>query len=192
MRSESVSSILQRKILEIMADGKERSVAEIKEALKNQKSLIYKKDFTEGHLSGSLLVMKKSGKLHQRTRGTYWFCGNPQAEASEGKNTANSEDREGSRGSDASAGSAKEYRMKEEFGNLKKEILDCFQKEYERLVRCLNASSVGTLNMEEFKKAGELLELKNDLGEILKKNQTFKESTERNQKESCNSGITEK
>ena len=55
MRSESVSSILQRKILEIMADGKERSVAEIKEALKNQKSLIYKKDFTEGHLSGSLL-----------------------------------------------------------------------------------------------------------------------------------------
>ncbi|MCI8516678.1 MAG: hypothetical protein HFG75_07410 [Hungatella sp.] len=177
---ESISSILRRKILEIMADGEARSVADIKESLESQKNLIYKKDFTEGHLAGTLRVLKETGKLEQEIRGIYRLSKRSQDSEQKTEILVIPVGGEGNRRPQLSEEPAKEYWTGETFKSLKKEILDRFQDEYECLKECLNASSVGALDMEEFKRAGELLELKNDLEKILRKNHRMMEMNKKN------------
>lgn len=56
-----------------MKDGKERDVSEIKETVKEKCGLTYGVDYQEGHIAGSLRVLKNSGKLQLQGRGRYRY-----------------------------------------------------------------------------------------------------------------------
>lgn len=68
---ESTSAILRRAIIRAMEDGKERDVSEIKEMVREKCGLTYGVDYQEGHIAGSLRVLKNSGKLQLQGRGRY-------------------------------------------------------------------------------------------------------------------------
>jgi hypothetical protein len=68
---ESPSSILREKIMNIMQDGIERSVSNIKQELESQEHFKYNADYTEGVLSGCLRVLKMKGELQSTHYGKY-------------------------------------------------------------------------------------------------------------------------
>lgn len=65
------SAILRSALREVMEDGKDRNIPEMKEDVLVQKGLEYKKDYTEGNLAGVIRNMRLSGELIQTGRGRY-------------------------------------------------------------------------------------------------------------------------
>lgn len=65
------SAILRSALREVMEDGKDRKIPEMKEDVLIQKGLEYKKDYTEGNLAGVIRNMRLSGELIQTGRGRY-------------------------------------------------------------------------------------------------------------------------
>ena len=65
------SAILRSALREVMEDGKDRKIPEMKEDVLIQKGLEYKKDYTEGNLAGVIRSMRLSGELIQTGRGSY-------------------------------------------------------------------------------------------------------------------------
>lgn len=65
------SAILRSALREVMGDGKDRKIPEMKEDVLIQKGLEYKKDYTEGNLAGVIRSMRLSGELIQTGRGSY-------------------------------------------------------------------------------------------------------------------------
>ena len=62
---------LRKIITEIMSDGKEYSVAELKDEIQRSSGLIYKMDYTESQLSGAIHLLHKNGRILRRDRGSY-------------------------------------------------------------------------------------------------------------------------
>ena len=62
---------LRKMITEIMSDGKEYSVSDLKEAIQRSSGLIYKEDYTESQLSGAIYLLYSNGRLLRQDRGSY-------------------------------------------------------------------------------------------------------------------------
>lgn len=86
MAEKTRSSILVSIIKDIMKDGKERTLAEIRKEIQSRQNLVYKKDYTEGVFSGVIRSMKLSGLLYKTEYGCYVY--KPDADNAEQKERA--------------------------------------------------------------------------------------------------------
>ena len=62
---------LRKMITEIMSDGKEYSVSDLKEAIQRSSGLTYKEDYTESQLSGAIHRLYINGLLLRQDRESY-------------------------------------------------------------------------------------------------------------------------
>ena len=72
---------LRKMITEIMSDGKEYSVSDLKEAIQRSSGLIYKADYTESQLSGAIYLLYSNGRLLRQERGSYILADSTQKAA---------------------------------------------------------------------------------------------------------------
>ena len=63
--------MLRKIILEILADGKEYTIFQLKEHIQEKTGYIYKRDYTESQLSGVLHALRGSGSILRQDRGSY-------------------------------------------------------------------------------------------------------------------------
>ena len=73
MAEKTKSSILINIIKDIMKDGKERTLTEIRKEIQSQQNMVYKKDYTDGIFSGVIRSMKLSGLLYKTEYGCYRY-----------------------------------------------------------------------------------------------------------------------
>lgn len=62
---------LKQSILEIMSDGKRRSISQIKEIIKLQYGLEFEKDYQSSHISSAFHQLVRNNKLHKISTGIY-------------------------------------------------------------------------------------------------------------------------
>ena len=60
---------LRNLLSEIMADGQEHSLPELKDAIRQKTGLVYKQDYFESHWSGAIKDLRSDGRIRRLERG---------------------------------------------------------------------------------------------------------------------------
>lgn len=78
---------LRNLLTEIMADGQEHSLPELKDAIRQKTGLVYKQDYFESHWSGAIKDLRSDGRIRRLERGNYIWL-RPEMSGENSKNTS--------------------------------------------------------------------------------------------------------
>lgn len=78
---------LRNLLTEIMADGQEHSLPELKDAIRQKTGLVYKQDYFESHWSGAIKDLRSDGRIRRLERGNYIWL-RPEMSGENSENTS--------------------------------------------------------------------------------------------------------
>lgn len=180
----SISAVLKDAIMDVMSDGKEREVFDIKKAIQEEHNMKYKVDYQEGHLAGSLRTLRVAGKLKITGRGVYKLgTGIPEPKAEKavrvGPTAARKPLKINMQLRDPLELQEVEKMIEEKchsegkkttLGQLRQEVFSALKSQYDYLVQEMETRTLSSIEVtSDLENIRKLLELKNDLEGILSK-----------------------
>ena len=153
---ESTRRFLQKNIMCVMGDGKERNISDMKEGLEAIEGFKYGKDYREGHLAGCLRVLITNRELEKTGRGVYRL--NRAAQELSLENILDMD-------IELESNEQRETCLEQ----MKKETLTAIERQYHSLVKRMDAVSLSSLSPMDFENVKQLSELKENLKKLLVK-----------------------